>query len=49
MYNIEPTFLTRRMRMHRIHIGVMCLLMLMIFGVSLEASGQDKDGGEQKI
>ena len=35
--------------MHRIHIGVMCLLMVLILGVSLEATGQDKDAGEQKI
>jgi len=35
--------------MHRIHIGVMCLLMVLILGVSLEATGQDADAGEQKI
>ena len=35
--------------MHRIHIGAMCLLMVLILGVSLEATGQDTDAGEQKI
>ena len=35
--------------MHRIHIGVVCLLMVLILGVSLEATGKDKDAGEQKV
>ncbi|MEE8430564.1 MAG: cytochrome c3 family protein [Candidatus Desulfatibia sp.] len=41
--------------MHRIRIGVMCLMMVLILGVSLdaagqeEAAGQDTDAGEQKL
>ena len=34
--------------MHRIQIGVLCLMMVFVLGISLEATGQDTDADEQK-
>ena len=34
--------------MHRIRIGVLCLMMVFVLGISLEATGQDTDADEQK-
>jgi hypothetical protein len=35
--------------MHRILIGVMCLMMIFIFGITLEVAGQDSGDNEQSL
>ena len=35
----------KRIKMNTIHIGVLCLMMAFILGISCEATGQDTDAG----
>lgn len=38
----------RRVRMHRIRIGVLCLMMVFLLGISWEATGLEKEAGKQE-
>ena len=48
-YNLKLILLLKRIKMNKIRIGVLCLIMAFILGVSLQATGQDTDTGEENL
>ena len=39
----------RRMRMHRLRIGLLCLIMVFVFGIFMEVAGQDNGDSEKTL